>query len=246
MVDLQRAIATPATSDGSASSGGAWAPDGSRFAFSCNPSGPYDIYQVLAGGTGRPEPVYRSSVIFKYAAAWSPDGKYLLLGQLGEATGWDLWLLPLEGERRPVPYLCTPFNEGMGWTDLSPDGRWLAYVSDVTGKPEVYVRSFPDPGEVYRVSTTGGTGAQWSRDGSKLLIWTGGEIGNPLGPVLSMDVQTAPSFKAGTSHLLFPRPDIPGIAAARDLKSFLAAVPVEGSPLSSITVILNWQEALKQ
>jgi Tol biopolymer transport system component len=245
MVDLQRGIVTRATSDGSVSSGGVWSPDGSRFAYSCNPSGPYDIYQVLAGGTGRPEPVYRSSVIFKWPVAWSPDGKYLVLGQLGETTNWDLWLLPLEGQRGLVPYLCTPFVEGVQ-ADISPDGRWLAYSSDQTGKPKIYVGSFPEPGERYRVSTTGGTAAQWSRDGRELLVWTGGEPGSPLGPVLSVDVQMTPSFKVGTSHMLFPRPDVPGLAVARDLKSFLAAVPAEGSSAPSITVILNWQEALKR
>jgi Tol biopolymer transport system component len=245
MVDLQRGIATPATSDGSGGGGGVWAPDGSRFACACNPSGPYDIYQVRAGGAGRPEPLYQSSVIFKAPAAWSPDGRYLVLTQYGEATDWDLWLLPLEGQRRPVPYLCTPFNDGVQ-ADISSDGRWLAYASNESGRSQIYVRSFPEPGERYQVSTTGGTAAQWSRDGRELLIWTGGEPGNPVSPVLSVDVQTTPSFKAGTPHVLFPRPDVPGIAVSRDLKSFLAAVPAEGAPAPSITVILNWQEALKR
>jgi Tol biopolymer transport system component len=245
MVDLQRSIATPVTSDGSGGGGGVWEPDGSRFICACNPSGPYDIYQVPAGGTGRLEPLYRSSLIFKFPAALSSDGKTLVLAQLGEATGWDLWLLPLDGQRRPVAYLCTPFNDGIQ-ADVSPDGRWLAYVSDETGRFEVYVRSFPAPGERHRVSATGGTGVQWSRDGRELLIWTGGEPGAPGSPVLSADVQTTPSFKAGTPHALFARPDIPGIAVSRDLKNFLAAAPAEGAPAPSITVIMNWQEALKR
>jgi hypothetical protein len=156
-----------------------------------------------------------------------------------------MWLLPLDGQRKPVPYLCTPFNEGGG--DVSPDGRWLAYTSDETGRFEIYVRSFPEPGERYRVSTTGGTAAQWSRDGRELLIWAGGDLWRTAGPVLSVDVQTTPSFKLGSPRLLFtPRSDIPGMVASRDLKRFLAVVPVEGAAPPTITVILNWQEALKR
>ena len=82
--------------------------------------------------------------------------------------------------------------------------------------------------------------------GRQLLIWTGGDFDNPLTPVLSVDVQTTPTFKAGTPHVLFPRPDIPCIAVSRDLQRFLAAVPVEGAAPPSIAVIMNWQEALKR
>jgi Tol biopolymer transport system component len=246
VVDLQRAIPTRATFDGSLATGGGavWSPDGSRIAYQCNPSGPYDIYQVPANGTGRPEPLVQSSVVLKLPAAWSPDGKYFVYGQNEGATGWDVWLLPLTGERKPVPYLRSPFSE-FG-ADVSPDGRWLAYSSDETGTFEVYVQSFPAPGERHRITTSGGAGAQWSRDGRELLIATGVGFGSQVGPFFSVDVQTAPTFKAGTPRLLFaPRPDLPGIAATRDLKRFLAAVPVEGAAPASITVVMNWQQALK-
>ena len=116
-----------------------------------------------------------------------------------------------------------------------------------TGTSEVYVCSFPVPGEKHRVSISGGTGAQWSRDGRELLIWTGGSLSNTIGPVLSADMQTTPSFRAGTPHRLFtPRQDLAGIVATADLKRFLAAVPVQGSAPPSITVMLNWQAALKR
>jgi len=247
VVDLQRAIPTRATFDGSLAAGGGavWSPDGSRIAYQCNPSGSFDVYQVAANGTGRPEPLVQSSVVLKLPEAWSPDGKYFVYGQNDGATGWDVWLLPLKGGGKPVPYLRSPFNE-FGW-DISPDGGWLAYASDESGTSEIYVQSFPVPGERRRITTSGGVGAQWSRDGRELLIWTGGSLTTQVGPFLSADVQTTPTFRAGTPRLLFtPRPDLLGIAATRDLKRFLTAVPVEGASPPSITVVMNWKAMLQR
>ena len=250
-IDLQRAVATRLTFDGLISPGsgytlvGDWSPDGRRIAIQYNRSGAYDVYQVLTTGTGRPEPLVRSDVALKAPATWSPDGRYLAFTQNDEATGWDLWLLPLQGDRKPVPYLRTPFNEITA--TISPDGRWLAYDSDETGTPEIYVRSFPEPGEEYRVTTSGGTSAQWSKDGRELLIWTTGQYLTTYGPVLSVDVETTPSFRAGTPRVLFTPPqDLVGIAATRDLKRFLATIQVAGAAPPSITVTLNWQAMLKR
>jgi Tol biopolymer transport system component len=250
LVDLQRSVATRLTFDGQVAFGGyntapVWSPDSNRVAYMCNQSGLYDVYQVLTNGTGRPEPLVQSNVIFKNPAAWSPDGKYLVWSQNVESTQWDLWLLPMQGDRKPVPYLRTPFDENLA--SISPDGRWLAYDSNETGRSEIYVRSFPEPGEKHRVSISGGTSAQWSRDGRELLIWTSGQMAYTIGSIFIVDVQTSPSFKAGTPRLLFrPRQDLAGIAATADLKRFLAAVPVEGSALPGITVIVNWQTGLKK
>jgi Tol biopolymer transport system component len=250
-VDLQRAVATRLTFDGSAESPWAtstaplcWSPDGSRIAFIRAVSAPYDIYQVTADGAGRPEPLVQSAAWVKSPAAWSPDGKYLVFSEVGDGGQFDLWLLPLHGDRKPVPYLRTPFDEYIA--AISPDGRWLAHDSNETGTPEIYVRSFPVPGEKHRVSTAGGNSVQWSRDGRELIIRGTSTLLGPGGPMFSVEVETTPTFKAGTPRILFtPRQDLAGITATSDLKRFLAAVPVEGAVPASLQVTLNWHAALE-
>ena len=252
MVDLRRAMTTRLTFDGEAAAGGGigtttvWSPDGTLIAFQRKGSGLFDVYQVPVSGAGRPEPLVQSDVVFKAPLDWSPDGRYLVFSQNDPATGWDLWLLPLTGDRKPIPYLRTPFDELSA--AISPDGRWLAYDSNETGAQEIYVRSFPEPGEKHRVSTAGGSGAQWSSDGRELLIFTySNYYASGGGLIFSVDVETAPTFKAGIPRILFaPGPDISGISATRDLRRFLTAVPVEGAAPPSITVTLNWTAVLKR
>ena len=251
LVDLQRLMTTRLTFDGLVAQGWGmavpvvWSPDSTRVAYCTDRSGVYDVYQILASGAGRPEPLLQSDAIYKLPTAWSPDGKYVIFTQLGEGGVYDLWLLPLHGDRTPVPYLRTPFNED--FAAFSPDGRWLAYDSDETGKPEIYVRSFPDQGEKYRVSTSGGMIVQWSRDGKELLFFSLSQYYYGSGPIYAVDVETTPTFRAGTPRVLFiPRPDLSGLVAAADLSRFLATVPAEGAPPASITITLNWPAALER
>jgi Tol biopolymer transport system component len=222
-----------------------WSPDSSRVAYGYVRSGVSDVYQILASGTVQPEPLVQSDVTYKYPLAWSPDGKYVVFTQLGDEGLYDLWLAPLQGDRTPRPYLRTPFNED--FASLSPDGRWLAYNSDETGTSEIYVRSFPEPGEKYRVSTSGGTVTQWSSDGKELLFFSLNRYYSGSGPIYAVDVETSPTFRAGAPRMLFPpRPDLSGLAMTADLSRFLATVPAEGAPPASITVTLNWQAALER
>jgi Tol biopolymer transport system component len=251
LVDLQRAVATRLTFDGRVSGGWGmsvpvvWSPDSTRVAYCYDRSGIYDIYQVDVSGTGHAEPLLQSDAVWKLPLAWSPDDRYVVFTQQVEGSLYDLWLLPMHGERTPVLYLQTDFDEDYG--TVSPDGRWLAYASNETGTPEIYVRSFPDPGEKYRVSTSGGVIAQWSRNGRELLFFSLSKYYFGVGPIYITDVETTPTFRAGTPRLLFtPRPDISGLVATADLSRFLATVPAEGSAPANITVTLNWQAALER
>ena len=247
LVDLQRSVTTRLTFDGKvAASGGVgaaaiWSRDGRRLAYDRDNRGIYDVFVVSTAGGSPPEPLFESNRIFKLPASWSPDGRTFVVSQNEENGQQDLWLVPTDGHGQPTPYLRTPFNENTA--AISPDGHWLAYDSDETGTEQIYVRPFPAAGEKDRIPIGNGSGAQWSRDGKELLIWTSGRFSANFGPVYAVSVQTSPVFKAGPPRLLFtPRADLLGLAATSDLKRFLAAEPVEGVA-SSITIIVNWQQA---
>lgn len=114
-----------------------WSPDGRRVAFSSNRAGDFGLYGLSAEG-GEAERLTIGSSWWELSQAWSPDGRALAFSQQHGVTGHDLWVLPLEGERRPKPFLITRFAET--GAVFSPDGRYLAYHSDESGRMDVYVR----------------------------------------------------------------------------------------------------------
>jgi serine/threonine-protein kinase len=157
----------------------------------------------------------------------------LVFQQADPVTRWDLWLLPMEGERKPMPYLRTRFGEV--WCSISPDGRWMSYCSDATGKDEIYVRSFPTPGGEHRLVE--GHYPIWSKDGKELLI---------LSPSLdhsvwSVPVSTVPTFKAGTPRFLFrAQADELWLSATPECDRFLQSIPEADAEPATIAVDLNW------
>jgi serine/threonine protein kinase/Tol biopolymer transport system component len=239
MIELGRAVSTRFTFGTSTVSNPVWSPGGDWIAYNANPTGPYDIYRKRADGTREPELLLRSSALFKNIQQWSPDGRFLLFGQPDPETGWDLWLLPLDGDRTPIPYLRSRFNEQSG--QISPDGRWMAYSSDESGKLEVYVQSFPTAGSKYQVSTKGAFFGFWSASGQELGIL---EFD---GTFLSIPVKTVPSFTAGTPRTLFrARTDLVTMTTTPDLQRFLEAVPAVAEARPSLVLELNWMSALKR
>jgi len=249
LVDLQRSVTTRLTLDGLVAPGWGmavpvvWSPDSTRIAYCYDQSGVYDVYHIRVNGEWGPQPLVRSEVGYKYPLAWSPDGSYLVFTQVGDDGLYDLWLLPMQESREPLPYLRTPFNED--FVALSPDGRWLAYDSDETGAQEIYVRSFPVPGEKYRVSTAGGTVVHWSVDGTELVYFSLSQYFSGSGPIYAVEVEAKKTFRAGAPRLLFTPPrELSGLVATADLSRFLATVPAEGSDPASIKVTLNWQATL--
>jgi Tol biopolymer transport system component len=167
LLDLARGVKTRFTFDPSPDMNPVWSPDGSRVAFSSNQKTHFDIYAKSATGSGDKEPLLISDAD-KYTTDWSRDGRYIAYTQLDSRgkTQADIFVLPLAGERKPYAFLQTEFAEGNAV--FSPDGHWMAYQSNESGKGEVYVTSFPKAGGKWQVSQGGGAVPRWRHDGAGL------------------------------------------------------------------------------
>jgi eukaryotic-like serine/threonine-protein kinase len=222
-----------------------WSPDGKRIAFTFNKS---VIHQKLASGEGdETEVLHIISVGIVTANGWSPDSRFLLYAALeNSTTRSDLWVLPSEG-RKPVPFVRTPFDEEQG--RFSPNGRWIAYVSNETGANEVYVRAFAmdfrggaaGTGGSRLTSRGGGTAPRWRGDSRELFYLA------PEGKMMAVEVAAGQELRAGTPTPLFQVPSgaIVGDVSA-DGKRFLLAIPAGPSATPPFTVVLNWTAGLKK
>jgi eukaryotic-like serine/threonine-protein kinase len=166
-------------------------------------------------------------------------------------TKWDLWLMPTNGARTPTLFLRTPFNETSG--RISPDGHWMAYVSDESGAPEVYVTSFPNARAKWSISTHGGNAPEWRRDGKELFFVASNR---KLTAVPVNVVNAGATFDAGPPKILF---DVPRLqfgatglfsewqyAPSADGQRFLVRVPVSETSFPPATVVLNWASGIRK
>ena len=182
---------------------------------------------------------------------WSPDGKFILYSDYQEKTKYDLWMLPLEGDHKPIPYLQTPFNELHG--QFSPDGRWIAYASDESGRFEVYVQTFPASGPKWQISTAGGDFPRWRRDGKGLYFIAADQ------KLMEIPVKTgsgsSAAFEPGVPQPLFRIEPLSTAVTgaipyqpASDGQRFLVNVQAggEGAQAPPISVVLNWTAGLKK
>ena len=200
-----------------------WSPEGKHVYYTYGGS----IYKRAADGSGAEELLAKGGDL----SSVSPDGKHLLYGFN------DIFMLPLEGEKKPAPYLQTKFNED--WAVFSPDGRWVAYQSNESGRNEVYIQGFPERRGKWQVSAEGGFSSQWRVDG-KELYW----IGNDRRSVMAapMELQ-AGGVKAGRPELLFRAPSL-GVLS-RDGKRFLVQVPEGGEQANlPMVVVQHWAAGL--
>ena len=120
-----------------------WSPDGSQVVFRSNRGGKYDLYRKASNGAGEDELLLNTDQD-KVPNSWSRDGRLLIYYSVDPKTNVDLWALPLEGDRKPIPLLRTEFQEAFG--AVSPDERWLAYLSSESGNNEIYIRPFAPDG----------------------------------------------------------------------------------------------------
>ncbi len=243
--DVTRGLMARATFDPAIDSSAVWSPRGDRIAFGSErgASGGYsDIYQRLASGAGRDELVLSTSNA-KFPFAWTPDGKSILFAQ-SATKGIELWGVPLEGDRRPFPYLQTGFN--VGHAQLAPDGRWVAYTSNESGRYEIYVQSFPTPSAKAQVSLEGGNQPRWRRDGKELFYMAADRR------LMAVPVTTGAAFQPGPpavlfeTHLLDSSPyALPQYDVTPDGQRFLLNVAKQTTAVP-VTAVLNWPAALRK
>ena len=171
--DFARGVKTRHTFDPKPDRAPSWSPNGREIAFSSSRTGVWQIFRKDVG-SGQPEEQLTSTPGDKIVPHWSRDGRYLVFIQIGTTTAEDIWALPLDGDRRPFPVLQSAALESN--PALSPDGRWLAFESSQSGRPEVYVTPFPPAATTpsstpprWQVSTQGGSRPRWSGDGKSVL-----------------------------------------------------------------------------
>jgi len=217
-----------------------WTPDGTRVTFASDRDGAFDLYWKPADGSGQAELLLNmNSGNILLPTSWSPDGESLAFY---DATGArDIWALPREGDA--LPFLATAFNERSPM--FSPDGRWLAYVSDESGRDEIYVQPYPGPGGKWPISTEGGTEPRWSADGRELFYRLRDKM-------MVVGVQSEPAFTSGRPQLVFEVPYLTdGFGTSNydmstDGKRFVMLQSTEQEQSAQINVVLNWFEELKR
>ncbi len=244
VLDLKRDTSSRFTFGPLVSEEPVWSPDGGELVFASNRERIFDLYRKPTNGAAEEQLLLRSD-LNKIPESWSPDGRFLLYATSKSATftDSDIWVLPMLGaDRTPFPFQQTRFNEGN--SRFSPDGRWIAYDSDESGRYEVYVREFnPSNGAAggkWQVSKDGGSNPRWRSDGKELVYASLGRI------FMSVSVDAAKTFQSGAPKVLFAvPPGANGAAASPDLKRFLITIPVESKAPQALNVMLNWTSVVK-
>jgi Tol biopolymer transport system component len=243
-IDIARNVSSRITYGPATNSWPTWSPDGTRIAWRSDRDGAFQIYQKLASGVGQEELLLKSDVsIFPHS--WSADGRLILYTRHDPKTNNDVWVLPLEGDRQPYPFLQTPFYEAAGC--LSPDGHWIAYQSNDQGSINVYVQSFPASSDRWQISTNFGIVPHWRGDGKELFYLSGGKL-------MAAEIKPGRSFEAGVPKALFDlapvraRADLDGggFAVTGDGQRFIFVGRGSGTSNSQYTVVVNWTADLKK
>jgi Tol biopolymer transport system component len=204
------------------------------------------LYELNANSAGTEKLLLKTNFP-KTASGWSSDGSLLFYDSIDPQTGGDIWALPLVGTPEPYPVVRTAADEHYG--TLSPDGRWLAYISNETGAYEVYVEAFPATGFKRQVSTQGGFEPQWRDDGKELFYVT------PSQTLVTVGVKSTPTtLEVAAPAALFPTRikwmEIQAVAhhyaPAPDGQRFLISSATDEAQSLPVTIVLNWSASVKK
>jgi serine/threonine protein kinase len=253
VLDSVRGVTSRLTFDRGIDDPALWSPDGSRLVWASSRTGPFDLYVKSANGAGAEQLLIKMGTPAGWADDWSQDGRLLLYQIPGPKTGQDLWVAEQAsesaiGDLKPSPYLQAAFDEKHG--RFSPNGRWVAYTSNESGRDEVYVQSFPLSGAKFQISANGGREPQWRKDGTELFYIA--EDRTLMAVPVKLAESAAEPLQVGSPKRLFPMPFVDtfiiGLSyeVSRDGARFLMPVPPSGTTAPPLTVVLNWQAQLKK
>jgi len=242
VIDVARGATTRLTSGPSDVADFVWSPDGNYIGWVSFRDQRYQLVRKLASGAGQEEVLLESNKQI-FPNAWSPDGKFILYTEVNPNTRRDIWVLPLEGDRKPFAFFQSPADDTLAV--FSPDGHWVAYESTESGTPEIYVQSFPASGGKWPVSNKGGRRPAWRSDGKELFYLT------LEGKLMGVEIKLGSSFEPGVPRELFDvaiagsLPNAPYDVTADGQRFLLLRGQVDPNP-SSLTVVLNWTADLKK
>jgi serine/threonine protein kinase/Tol biopolymer transport system component len=233
-IDLARGVPSRFTFSPDVDDDPVWSPDGTTVVFSSVRDGVPGIYQKRVHTAADDDLLFTNHGTI-HPSAWSPDGRVLLFEQTDPASGSDIWVLPVQGDRTPHPYLATRFSEGDA--QFSPDGKWVAYTSDESGRNEVYVQSFPDLRQSLQISTGGGVSPRWAPSGRELYFLSNERR------LMAVKITRANPLQVGTPTPLFDTSV--GLGENRyvptsDGNRFLLNVGTAEGGSAQLVVVLNW------
>jgi serine/threonine-protein kinase len=240
VIELERGTMTRLTSERAEDHSVAWTPDGKRVTYSSTRGTESHIMIKNADGSGEAERFFVAGQ-HQHIGGWTPDGT-LLITDGGMELGSDLYFASVTEEVRPRIFVATTFDEQS--PQLSPDGRWVAYRSDESGKSEVYVQSFPEPGARWPISTDGGTEPVWSPDGQELFYRNGDKL-------MVVAVELGSTVRAGAPRVLFEAEyatvlwQDANYDVSPDGNRFLMIGETRTERPSQLNLVLNWTEELK-
>jgi Tol biopolymer transport system component/predicted Ser/Thr protein kinase len=238
--DLARGVNSRFTFGGANNGAPVWSPDGSTIVFRSDRNGTPDLFEKSASGQGEEKLVFKSDEA-KTPTSWSRDGRYVAFNSQNPKTGWNVWALPTFGDRKPFPIVAGPFVELHAV--ISPDTRFVAYQSDESGNPEIYVQTFPVASGKWQISNAGGVDPQWRSDGKALFYRSTDQ------KLMAVEIQAGDAFNVGLPQPLFPARVRAGTTrnkyvASRDGQRFLLTAPLGREALIPTTVVLNWNAGL--
>jgi serine/threonine protein kinase len=251
LIDLIRGGSSRFTFGTALSAAPVWSPDEARIVFRTNRNGMTELYEKSAGGGGNETSVLTNEMQVAagidspnlVSSDWSPDGRYVIGSVPQQATGDDLWLIPLGGDKKPFKFLGPPSDQLHG--NFSPDGRFVAYTSNESGRYQVYVQTFPLSDRKWQVSTDGGYEPRWRADGREIYYLSEDRR------LMAVSVGAGPSF--AVPRILFQTRVPEGVTSrrthyvpSRDGQRFLIDTQSGDALPNPITVVLNWQAELKK